>query len=60
LGNGASPQIVSVGTSYTVDLGGSGVVRYCFNNAIFAAGGAAIPMRLLWVSNIINLVLIPA
>ena len=59
---GASQQIVSVGTSYArVVLGGSGVVLLLFlNNAIFrGAGDAAIAMRLLWVSNIINLVLDP-
>src|ERR1700693_3930897 len=49
---GASPEIVS---------GGSGAFLLLFlNNAIFrGAGDAAIAMRLLWVSNIINLVLDP-
>ena len=59
---GASPQIVTLGTSYArVVLGGSGVVLLLFlNNAIFrGAGDAAVAMRLLWVSNIINLVLDP-
>jgi putative MATE family efflux protein len=59
---GGSPEIVAVGTNYTrIALGGSGVVLMLFlNNAIFrGAGDAAIAMRLLWVSNIINLVLDP-
>ena len=59
---GATPEIVAVGTPYaTIMLGGSGVVLMLFlNNAIFrGAGDAAIAMRLLWVSNIINLVLDP-
>ena len=59
---GASPQIVATGGGYArVALGGSGAIMMLFlNNAIFrGAGDAAIAMRLLWVSNIINLILDP-
>jgi MATE family, multidrug efflux pump len=59
---GASPQVIAVGSGYArVALAGSGAIMMLFiNNAIFrGAGDAAIAMRLLWVSNIINLILDP-
>jgi MATE family, multidrug efflux pump len=59
---GATSEIVAIGTKYArITLGGSGVIVLLFlNNAIFrGAGDAAIAMRLLWVSNIINLILDP-
>lgn len=60
---GASPEIIATGSWYArIALGGgSGAVVVLFlNNAIFrGAGDAAIAMRLLWVSNIINLALDP-
>jgi len=59
---GATPEIVAVGSGYArIALGGSGAILLLFlNNAIFrGAGDAAIAMRLLWVSNIINLILDP-
>jgi putative MATE family efflux protein len=59
---GASPSIIASGANYTrIALGGSGVVLMLFlNNAIFrGTGDAAVAMRLLWVSNILNLILDP-
>ena len=59
---GASPAIVAIGSGYArIALGGCGAIIMLFlNNAIFrGAGDAAIAMRLLWVSNIINFILDP-
>ncbi|HEY3705537.1 MAG TPA: MATE family efflux transporter [Terracidiphilus sp.] len=59
---GATAEIVATGSGYArIALGGCGAILMLFlNNAIFrGAGDAAIAMRLLWVSNIINLVLDP-
>ena len=59
---GASNEIVTMGGGYArIALGGSGAILLLFlNNAIFrGAGDAAVAMRLLWVSNLINLVLDP-
>jgi putative MATE family efflux protein len=60
---GASPEIVAVGSAYARIYLGAGtcaVLLLTLNNAIFrGAGDAAIAMRLLWVSNIINLILDP-
>ena len=59
---GASNDIVTMGGGYArIALGGSGAILLLFlNNAIFrGAGDASIAMRLLWVSNIINLILDP-
>jgi putative MATE family efflux protein len=59
---GASPAIAATGSGYArVALGGCGAIIMLFlNNAIFrGAGDASIAMRLLWVSNILNLVLDP-
>src|SRR6201982_772115 len=57
---GATPEIVATGSGYArIALGGCFAIMMLFlNNAIFrGAGDAAIAMRLLWVSNIINLIL---
>ena len=59
---GATPAIVAGGSDYArIALGGCGAIIMLFlNNGIFrGAGDAAIAMRLLWVSNVINLILDP-
>jgi putative MATE family efflux protein len=59
---GASPEIVATGSNYArVALGGCGAIIMLFlNNAIFrGAGDASVAMRLLWISNILNLILDP-
>jgi putative MATE family efflux protein len=59
---GGDAALIAVGHRYAeIVFGGTGVVILLFlNNAIFrGAGDASIAMRVLWVSNVINLLLDP-